>query len=130
MRRLVALGSVLALAVACAPAEVDVPLDSDEDGLMDAEEQELGLDPASPDSDGDGYLDLDEIESNTDPINPEDHPYLGGWPMDACAATVVSTGNAQGNVANGFEAMDQFGETVNLYDFCDRGVLLISAAFW
>jgi len=130
MRRLVALGAALALAVACAPAEVEVPLDSDEDGLMDAEEQELGLDPASPDSDGDGYLDLEEIESNTDPTDPEDHPYLGGWPMDACASSVVSTGNAQGEVADGFEAMDQFGETVNLYDFCDRGVLLISAAFW
>ena len=128
-RLLIPLGLVGGLA-SCATAEVDMPFDSDEDGLMDTEEAELGLDPYAQDSDGDSYLDPEELEAGTDPTDPESHPYLGGWPMDPCADTTTGTGSSEGDVADNFELVDQFGETVSLYDFCDHAVLLVTAAFW
>ncbi len=46
--------------------------DSDEDGLTDDEEEELGTDPNNPDTDGDGISDGDEVENGTDPLDPND----------------------------------------------------------
>ncbi|MEY8462299.1 calcium-binding protein [Streptococcus merionis] len=37
--------------------------DSDNDGLMDAQELALGTNPFSPDSDGDGLTDLEEVQN-------------------------------------------------------------------
>jgi hypothetical protein len=45
--------------------------DSDGDGLTDAEENQLGLNPANPDTDGDGVPDKVEIDNGTDPKNPD-----------------------------------------------------------
>ena len=59
-----------------------------------------------------------------------DHPYAGGWPIDACRDDLVSTGNNVGQVATDFELLDQHGEYVRLHDFCGQEVLLVSAAFW
>jgi len=39
----------------------------------------------------DGYNDSEELSGNTDPLNASDYPYTGGWPIDACRDTVVST---------------------------------------
>ena len=44
-------------------------LDSDNDGLSNEEEKELGTDPNNPDTDGDGYLDGEEV---THGYNPKD----------------------------------------------------------
>jgi hypothetical protein len=52
---------------ACAPA-----VDSDGDGLTDAEEASLGTDPHDPDSDGGGVNDGDEVANGTDPLLPGD----------------------------------------------------------
>ena len=46
-------------------------VDSDGDGLTDAEEEALGTDPNNPDSDGDGILDGDEVTLGTDPTVPD-----------------------------------------------------------
>ncbi len=46
-------------------------LDSDSDGLPDAEELRLGTDPFNADSDGDGLNDKEEIDSATNPLNPD-----------------------------------------------------------
>lgn len=44
--------------------------DSDEDGLNDAREQELGTDPSSADTDQDGLTDQQEVEVyRTNPLN-------------------------------------------------------------
>ncbi len=46
--------------------------DSDNDGLTDAEELEIGTDPYNADTDGDGFDDLAEVEFGSDPLDPED----------------------------------------------------------
>ena len=47
-------------------------LDSDGDGLTDAEELKLGTDPHNPDTDGDGLTDGEEVKVyHTDPLNPD-----------------------------------------------------------
>ncbi len=43
-------------------------LDTDEDGLSDLREVELGTDPNNPDSDGDGYLDGEEVSGGYNPL--------------------------------------------------------------
>jgi len=46
--------------------------DSDNDGLKDAEEAELGTDPEKIDTDGDGLFDNEEVSVyKTDPLNPD-----------------------------------------------------------
>jgi|GEM_PF-2016161 len=45
-------------------------LDTDGDGLTDAQEAEIGTDPENPDSDGDGYTDFQEV--GPDPASPRD----------------------------------------------------------
>ncbi len=47
------------------PAE---EIDSDRDGLFDAEEAALGTNPNLADTDGDGYSDLQEVETGHDPL--------------------------------------------------------------
>jgi len=89
-----------------------------------------GTNPKEPDSDGDGTDDGDEVASYTDPNDADDHPYLGGWPIDSCRSSVVSTGSAVGDVAPNFELEDQYGDMVRLHDFCDHAVLLDFSEFW
>jgi len=45
-------------------------VDSDADGLTDAEEKIVGTDPNKADTDNDGYLDLAELKSGYDPLVP------------------------------------------------------------
>lgn len=47
--------------------------DSDNDGLEDDEEREIGTNPLSYDTDRDGIEDGEERENNTDPLDPEDY---------------------------------------------------------
>lgn len=112
------------------PATPPATTDSDGDGLSDTEEAGLGTDPNLVDTDGDGYDDLEELDQNTDPLAAVDHPYAGGWAIGDCHASVVSTGNNPGQIAQDFALTDQHGDTVHLHDFCDRAVLLVSSASW
>lgn len=45
-------------------------VDSDGDGLSDAQEIIIGTDPFNPDTDGDGFSDGVEVASGSDPLNP------------------------------------------------------------
>jgi YD repeat-containing protein len=45
-------------------------VDSDGDGLSDAQEAILGTDPFNPDTDGDGFSDGVEVASGSDPLSP------------------------------------------------------------
>lgn len=64
------------------PTAVPDTTDTDGDGLTDAQEAELGTDPAVPDTDDDGIPDGDEVNVNrTDPLNLDtdgDNFYDGG----------------------------------------------------
>ena len=92
----------------CGPTELDVgweggsdpSVDTDGDGLTDAEERELGSDPAKVDTDGDGWEDGVEDGYHTDPADASDHPYTGGWPIDACRHDLTPTGMGEGDVIN------------------------------
>ncbi|MEK7598147.1 MAG: hypothetical protein AAB487_00215 [Patescibacteria group bacterium] len=48
----------------------NVVLDSDQDGLTDAEERTYGTNPQKSDTDGDGYSDGTEVKSGYDPLKP------------------------------------------------------------
>ena len=50
--------------------------------------------------------------------------------MDACADSISPTGDQLGQVTEDFALLDQFGDTVNLHDFCGHTVLLVSSAEW
>jgi len=49
-------------------------VDSDGDGLADADEATYGANPNAPDTDGDGYGDGAEVNAGTDPANSSDVP--------------------------------------------------------
>jgi peroxiredoxin len=123
---------ILPLTIACSAADVDAPwgdeMDSDNDGLDDATEYDLGTDPDNADSDGDGFDDGDEFEQGADPTDGDDRPYLGGWAKDrSCSDEITPTGNSEGDVTDNFALTDQFGDTIHLYDFCGRVVLLVGS---
>lgn len=106
--------------------------DSDGDGLLDSEEEELGTDQENEDSDGDGFSDSQEVADGTDPLDPLDipNPYTGDYPLGLCEE--VPTGNGShrvGTVADDFTLVDQYGEDVTLSDFCNSVVLLESSRF-
>ena len=71
-----------------------------------------------------------EVDGNTDPLSADDHPYAGGWPIADCRDDITSTGNSEGDIADDFSLLDQFGDQVQLHSFCDRLVLLVGSAFW
>ncbi len=55
----------------------NIILDSDQDGLTNAEEKLYGTDPYNPDTDGDGYSDGTEVKSGYDPLKPAPNDKLG-----------------------------------------------------
>lgn len=129
MRELSLLIPPLLLSIGCV-AQVDINDDPDADGLSDGDELRLGSNPSVADSDDDGYADGAEAAVGADPADPADHPFQAGWQMDACRNSIESTGNADGQVAENFALMDQFGETVHLHDFCDQVVYVNFSAMW
>ena len=77
---------------ACPPA----PVDSDGDGLSDAQEAQLGTDPSIADTDGGGISDGAEVSAGKNPLDPNDDYPVGNWSVsfqDVSAAAGVS-GNA------------------------------------
>jgi thiol-disulfide isomerase/thioredoxin len=110
--------------------------DGDHDYLTDAEEAQAGTDPANPDTDGDGYLDGDEVLEASDPTDAASLIYQGGWPYQRFKDDIEDPGfdgmPAVGELVPRFVAVDQFGDTVDLYDFALHGkpVVLDLSAGW
>lgn len=52
--------------------------DSDSDGLLDAYEQMITIDPFAADTDRDGFLDGVELVAHTDPLDFADNPVVAG----------------------------------------------------
>lgn len=97
--------------------------DSDGDGLQDGEEVDMGADPTSTDTDGDGYLDPWEVTEGTDPADAESVIYAGGWPYNPNKDSIEDPGFGQaeeGGTLPRFAWPDQFGDTVDIYDFAGR----------
>ncbi len=105
------------------------PPDSDGDGLSDPDEEALGTDPNNPDSDGDGYTDFEEAQAGSDPLDAESVIYIGGWPYNAFKDQIDDPGwdsqpHLNGAMPN-FAGIDQFGQSVELYDFAGLGVPIL-----
>jgi hypothetical protein len=71
-------GNLAAIPVGTVAGQVNIQggqaVDSDEDGLSDADEISLGTDPHNPDTDGDGYSDGVEVNAGSDPKEPNSMP--------------------------------------------------------
>lgn len=100
--------------------------DADGDGLSDEEEEALGTDPGDPDTDDDGYSDFQESHAGTDPLDPASVIYTGGWPYNPYKDQIDDPGwdsdPQVGGIIPNLDGIDQFGETVQLYDFAGLGV--------
>lgn len=90
-------------------------VDSDGDGLSDAQELLLGTDPFNPDTDGDGFTDYEEWLAGTDPLDPNDFPVT-----DADGDGVADTDDLCPNTPEG-ALVDQFGcsGVQNVANACD-----------
>lgn len=111
--------------------------DTDDDGTSEGDEVAAGTDPldAAPlDGDGDGWEDGEENDAGTDPKNPFSWPHgTGRWPDFSELAVedgLMSEGYGWGEVYPDFQVADQFGGTVNLYQFYGYVILLDYAAGW
>jgi YD repeat-containing protein len=68
-------------------------VDSDGDGLSDAQEILIGTDPFNPDTDGDGFSDGVEVASGSDPLDPNCTPLncRRSGEVESVAFSVVNT---------------------------------------
>lgn len=103
--------------------------DTDADGLSDKDEFDMGTDGTLADTDGDGYLDGDEVAAGADPSDAASLIYTGGWPYYADKDSMTDPGwdggHATGDALPRFAWTDQFGETVDIYDYADHGVPIV-----
>jgi hypothetical protein len=98
------------------------PVDSDEDGLTDDEEAELGTDPLDKDTDDDNYWDSWEIIEGTDPLSLDSRIYTGFWPYNPSKDALPQGTWAAANTEAGSQFprqsfLDQHGDSVDIYDF-------------
>ena len=114
----------------------DGGVDSDGDGLSNSQEDDLGTDPNEADTDGDGYDDGDEVTEGSDPTDEDDKIYEGGWPYyadkDSLGDGSWTVGTSAGAQVPRWTTVDQFGDTVDLYDLAMGGVPIVIdvAATW
>jgi len=110
--------------------------DTDGDGLMDGEEVEMGSDPLDTDTDGDGYPDGLEVEIGSDPTDASSGAYTGGWPYNPDKDELGDPGwrgtASEGDQLPRFAWTDQFGDTVDVYDFAQQGrpIVLDLSGMW
>jgi hypothetical protein len=106
------------------PLLTDANADIDGDGLSLAEEVDAGTNPNLVDTDGDGYGDGIEVDAGTDPLDPQDRYYQGGWPYNPNKGDIThdgfSTPLASGVTFPRTTVTDQYGDTVDLYDFAGQ----------
>ena len=104
MNRLIPMAFAAASLAACAPADVDISLDADGAALTG--------------DDGDATPQFSFYEG-------------GGWQIATeCNEGIEATGNAVGDITSGTSLLAQTGDTVNIHDFCDRAILIVTGAFW
>lgn len=112
--------------------------DTDGDALDDATEVAMGTDPLVVDTDGDSYRDGDEVLEGSDPLDGSSWIYAGGWPYNPEKGTITMGPNSgayaqKHEVIKDYAAVDQFGDTVSLYDFANaegKVIVLDMSAQW
>jgi outer membrane protein OmpA-like peptidoglycan-associated protein/opacity protein-like surface antigen len=90
-------------------ATIDIPKDSDGDGLTDEEEAKLGTDPFNKDTDGDELTDGDEVKVyKTNPLNPDtDFDGLKDGPeVNIHKTNPLDRDTDKGGVADGHEVIE------------------------
>ena len=106
--------------------------DTDDDGINDPDEAAAGTDPTMADTDGDGFLDGAEVDAGTDPTNKFSWDYTSGsWPdYSADAEGVSGTGWGIGDTISDFNFTDQFGNDGHAYQFYGTVMLIDFSAGW
>ncbi|MEN0065723.1 MAG: hypothetical protein AAGA48_26530 [Myxococcota bacterium] len=115
----------------------DIP-DTDGDGIIDgAEVDEVGTDPLVADTDGDTYVDGDELDFGSDPLDADDLIYTGLWPYNADKDSIDDPGFSGegmqvGDIFPRHTGKDQFRDTVDTYDFANQGkyTVIDGSATW
>jgi len=111
-------------------------IDSDGDGLSDQYELSIGTDPNLMDTDGDTYLDPWELTEGTDPTDPHSRIYQGYWPYNPDKDLMPGTSAPTAELGAPFQRLqlvDQYGDTVDLYDFAYAGgvpVVIMTTTTW
>jgi hypothetical protein len=90
--------------------------DADADTLLDCDEVARGSNPTAADSDGDGAGDGEEVACVSSPIDGAEKCYACGWKHND-PGDLVATGKDVGNVIGNMQIVDQCLETVSLWDF-------------
>ena len=97
-------------------AEPPPVADMDGDGIPDESDDDI---------DGDGYSNADETHAGSDPMDADSVIYQGGWPYNADKDELADPGwdsePALGTVMPNYQAPDQYGDLVSLYDFAHTG---------
>lgn len=121
---------------------LDPAADEDNDGVTNADEEEMGLDPYEADSDEDGYADGAEIEAGTNPLYVWSHTFDEGDYLVGNCPVLPNTDNAgptkrkkfyqKGDIMENIVVggHDSFGQEVTLYSFCGNYVLITVSAEW
>ena len=114
--------------------------DNDDDAPADDDDAPADDDDAPPEDDSNGSDDPPDDSGSEDPTLPlttgsDDgssssggepvSPYAGGWPVGDCADDITPGSG----IATDFTGLDQFGDTVRLYDFCNQAVIVHAATF-
>jgi hypothetical protein len=115
--------------------DADTDADTDTDTDTDADTGPAPCDVATrvidvgTDTDGDGYSDEDEVHAGTDPTDPASVVYTGGWPYNQDKDAIVDPGweipGEDGATLPRFVGLDQYGQTVDIYDFANQGVTTV-----
>ena len=105
-------------------------------------------DPTQQDRDGDGFTDAAEEEAGTNPDSVYSYPIeFGNYNVGACNTEPIPTGPSQetsmsengmefswehygiDDVAENFVLKDQYGQDIELYNFCGQHIMLVIGSF-
>ena len=122
-------GSVIQYGCSSADKAVqEEAIDTDNDGLSDAQEADIGTDPNNPDTDGDGLTDGDEVNNyGTDPLTADsdgdglsDGDEVNSYNTDPLKADTDGDGLNDGEEVNEYRtdptAADSDGDGLNDYE--------------
>ncbi len=136
---LASLIALLCCALLCACATDPATTDTDEDGFMDAFEDQIGTDKELADTDGDGTADAIEYLTFFSPRSDDDKPYTGNYPRGPLMSTddwnahkeeEGSSWNEEGEISKGWIHDDQHDQELKLKRFYGNVILVDLSSEW